>query len=298
MVATLKVLWRAKWWIFGAPLLVAALTALIVMRMPNVYSADALLAPAEDVNSGMLSSLVSQFGGLASVVGVGMGKGKADKVTIGVEVLKSRAFIGDFIQRRNILVELMAAKSWNARTGELKIDADKYDENAREWLADEDNLKKIPSEWKAYKTFSGIMQVSQAKSTGLVTLSIKHVSPQIAKQWIEWLVEDVNQQMRLRDIQDAQKSIDYLSEQLKQTAVSGMQQVLYELIEKQLQIMMLANVRDQYVFRVIDPPVVAEEKVSPKRALIVVFVFMGALFVSVFVVLVVDAFNVARQKNL
>ena len=48
---------------------------------------------------------------------------------------------------------------------------------------------------------------------------------------------------------------------------------------------MLANVRDEYVLKVIDPAIVAEEKSGPKRAIIcVLFVLLGA-FLGVITVL-------------
>ena len=128
--------------------------------------------------------------------------------------------------------------------------------------------------------------VTQDKETGLVTLSIKHFSPFVAKDIASKLVEAINTKMRQNDISDAQRSIDYLNEALLKTNVADMQQVFYQLIEKQQQTKMLANVRDEYVLRIIDPPIVAEEKSGPKRAIIcVLFVLLGAFF-GVLVVLV------------
>ena len=46
---------------------------------------------------------------------------------------------------------------------------------------------------------------------------------------------------------------------------------------------MLANVREEYVLKVLDPPVVPEEKSEPKRAIIVLLIsifggFLGCVF--------------------
>ena len=114
--------------------------------------------------------------------------------------------------------------------------------------------------------------------------------------WVAWLIDDVNAQMRARDVEEAHRSIDYLKLQLEQTPVAGMQQIFYQLIEKQMQTIMLANVRDQYVFKIIDPPVVPEEKVAPRRALTVALSIIVSFMVSALYVLVRHALGQPDRK--
>ncbi|MDA9285265.1 hypothetical protein N9P94_00270 [Pseudomonadales bacterium] len=47
--------------------------------------------------------------------------------------------------------------------------------------------------------------------------------------------------------------------------------MFFELIQSQTETIMLAQVRAEYLFKTIDPAVVAEEKSEPKRAMICVF---------------------------
>lgn len=292
--ALLVILWRAKWVIAGIPLLVGVVAVAVVLRMPNVYKSEALLAPAEESSGGGIAALAGQLGGLASLAGVNLRKDEASKVTIGLAVLKSRLFITGFVERRDILVPLLATKKWDSAAGKLVLDQEIYQVETGRWIdknADDGYAEKKPSIWKAYNAFSEIMQVNQAKDTGLITISISHQSPVLAKQWVDWLVEDVNTQLRQRDIEEAHKSIEYLKKQLAQTPLAGMQQIFYQLVEKQMQTIMLANVRDEYVFKVIDPPPVPEEKTSPRRGVIVVLSVMVSLVLVVAAVLVTDAFK-------
>eukprot|EP01026_Neomeris_dumetosa_P014222 TRINITY_DN15119_c1_g1_i1.p1 TRINITY_DN15119_c1_g1~~TRINITY_DN15119_c1_g1_i1.p1 ORF type:complete len:106 (-),score=16.33 TRINITY_DN15119_c1_g1_i1:86-403(-) len=76
--------------------------------------------------------------------------------------------------------------------------------------------------------------------------------------------------MKKKDVEEAQRSIEYLSRQLDKTPVAGMRSVFYQLIEEQTKTIMLAEVRDEYVFSTIDPAVVAEQKSKPKKAFICV----------------------------
>lgn len=290
-------LWKGKWIIASLTFLAGVTAVVFTLLMPNVYRSETLLAPAEESNSAGLMAIASQLGGIASLAGVDIGKVEATKMTIALEVLKSRAFISEFVTRRNLLVPLVAAKNIDPASGKLVLDESLYDEVGQRWIGFGDAPDSRPSEWKAYKEFSRIMKVSQAKDTGLVMLSIDHVSPQIAQQWVAWLVEDLNEQMRRRDIDEANKSINYLRKQLAQTPLAEMKQIFYQLIEKQIQTIMLANVRDQYVFKIIDPPVVPEEKVSPRRASIVVMSVMSAFVIASVFVLVMAAYRNTHQPT-
>ena len=73
-----------------------------------------------------------------------------------------------------------------------------------------------------------------------------------------------------------------------------MQNVFYQLIEEQTKTLMLAEVKDEYAFKVIDPPVVPEEKVGPKRALICILSILLGGMLGVAIVLIR---YVSRREN-
>jgi len=108
----------------------------------------------------------------------------------------------------------------------------------------------------------------------MVRVSIEYYSPELAQQWVTQLVADFNQYMREREAADASRSIAYLNSQVAQTNLADVRSMLFSLIEEQTKTLMLANVRDEYVFSTIDPAVVPELKDNPKRLLIVVLGLM------------------------
>ena len=105
--------------------------------------------------------------------------------------------------------------------------------------------------------------MSEDKQTGYVTVSIDHQSPVVAAQWVNWLVEDVNAAVKAQDVAEAEKSIEYLKQQVANTSLADLQAMFFELIQSQTETVMLAEVRPEYVFKTIDPAVVPEEKVNP-----------------------------------
>ena len=279
------VLWAGRWIIAGATALGGAIAVVVALSLPNIYTSSALLAPAESSGGGM-SELMKQYGGLASLAGVSLpGGGDSSKAALAMELMKSRAFLGEFIERHDILPELMAAESWDETTGEVRFDDDLYDVESGTWVRDVDPPKQSkPSLQEAHEAFIEILGVSEEKDTGFVTVSVEHLSPMIAQQWVTWLVDDINQAVRDQDVAEANRSIDYLKEQVATTALAELQSVFFELIQSQTETVMLAQVRPEYVFKTIDPAVVPEEKSKPKRALICV---LGALLSGMLGVLVV-----------
>ncbi len=281
------VLWGGKWLISAVTGLAAAISVIVALSLPNIYTASALLAPAESSGGG-LSGLMKQYGGLASLAGVSLPGGEeGSRAQLGMQLMKSRAFIGDFVERRDILPELMAVESWDAGSGDINFDPEAYDSTSKTWIRDIDLPKKpTPSLLEAHEAFMDILGVSEDRETGYVTVSIDHQSPVVAAQWVNWLIEDVNAAVKAQDVSEAEKSIEYLKQQVANTSLADLQAMFFELIQSQTETVMLAEVRPEYVFKTIDPAVVPEEKSKPFRALICVLSTLLGGMLGVVIVLI------------
>lgn len=286
-------LWRGKWIIIAFTVVFAAAGVAYALYKPNIYQASALLAPAQDDAGGRIGG---QLSGLASLAGVNLGGGDANKTVIAKETLQSRAFLTDFIHRHNLAVPLMATKDWSMNSGEWIFDEDIYDASAQHWLNDEDGQSQEPTDWDLVKQFRAQLSVSENKDNGMLTVSFKSLSPVAAKDWVEKLVHDINEHMRAQDVQEAEASIAYLEDKLRQTNIAGMQQVFYQLIEQETRTVMLANAQREYVFTTVDPAVVPQEKSEPKRALIAVVATMLGGMLGVFAVFVMAFVRSGKEE--
>jgi uncharacterized protein involved in exopolysaccharide biosynthesis len=271
--------YNAKWLISSITGTAAMISVLFALWLPNIYTASALLAPAE-ASGGGLSGLMKQYGGLASLAGVSLpGNDDMSQTQLGIQLMQSRAFIGDFVERRDILPELMAAKSWDMELDLLTYDADDFVEETGQWIrVVKPPFESRPSLLEAHEEFMKIMEVSEDKNTGYVSVSIDHKSPRIAAQWVTWLIEDINTTVKRQDVAEATKSIEYLKQQVANTALADLHAMFFELIQSQTETMMLAEVRPEYVFKTIDPAVPPEEESKPNRLLICI---LGVLFGTV-----------------
>lgn len=283
-----SVIWQGKWLIITITAVFAIGAVIFAIEQPNIYKSEALLAPASEEQGGGLSGLASQFGGLASLAGVNLGsKGGTDKTELAIEVLKSRQFTSDFIQRHNILADLIAAEKWDREADKLIYNPELYNEQTNTWVREaKAPFKPEPSMQEAYKVFSKMIAVNKAKETGMVTISVEHLSPSVAQQWVAWLIQDINKVMKDRDVAEANRSSEFLNKQIALTNVADIRTILYKLVEEQAKTIMFAEVRDEYVFKTIDPALVPEEKAKPKRALICVLgTMLGGMLGIMFVLI-------------
>lgn len=292
-------LWKGKWIIILSTIVFAAGAVAYALHLPNIYRSDVLLAPAESSGQGGLSKMAAQFGGLASLAGINLGGGSSSQTDLAVQVLKSRQFIDAFIQKHELLVPLMASKGWDLGANKLIYDTEVYDQASDKWLRKPQGLRcSEPSAQEAYAQFSKeVLTVSQDKESGLYTIGVSFYSPYIAQQWVTWLVEDINQVMRERTIAESTQNLNYLNEQLAKTAVADMQSTFYTLIEEQTKSLMLAEVQEEFIFKVVDPAVVPELKAKPKRALIAVLGTLLGGMLGVAIVLVRFAFRKDKKEE-
>ena len=283
-----SVIWQGKWLIIAITAVFAIGSVIFALSQPNTYKSEALLAPASEEQGGGLSALAGQFGGLASMAGINLGAGGGvDKTQMAIEVIKSRQFASNFIKSHNILPDLMAAEEWNMSADTLNYDAEIYNSETKTWVREvKAPFKPEPSMQEAYKEFSKAISVNSAKDTGMVTISVEHLSPSVAQQWVDWLILDINKVMKDRDVAEAIRSSEFLNKQIALTNVADIRSILYKLIEEQAKTIMFGEVRDEYVFKTIDPALVPEEKAGPKRALICVLGTMLGGMLAIMIVLI------------
>jgi len=255
----------------------------VALWLPPVYQASALLKP-QTSDSG-LGSLARQYGGLASLAGVSLPSGDSEsKSDLAIEVLKSKKFATEFVQRHGILPEFFAPDRWDWETQTLTLDDAKYDVQAQTWVRKIKPPRKAePGAEEIHEKWLESVTIRENNETGFITIAFDHRSPVLAKEWLEYLVTDVNEALRAKDLTQARQAVSYLENKLKETSVSEIRELLANLLRSHMESQMVASVELDYAFSVVDPPTVPDLKTHPKRSLIVVLstIFGGLLGVFV-----------------
>ena len=160
------------------------------------------------------------------------------------------------------------------------IFSDQWNTVEKKWI------NKEPRDIDAFRLFSSMIEAgphpkSRAKLSSL---------------WITWknpksldkiaaiansLVESLNIQAKQRAIIDAENSILFLKKELEKTIILDFQVIIHSMIEEQMQIIMLANVKDDFIFEVIDPAI-TPDNMEDNRISVIIFIgiILGIFFGS------------------
>ncbi|MDA9755021.1 Wzz/FepE/Etk N-terminal domain-containing protein [Gammaproteobacteria bacterium] len=279
-----SIIWNKKLFISILTSIAALISVLYALYLPNIYTSSSLLAPTTEDNS--LSSQLGSFSGLAGLAGVSLPAGNISNSQIAVKRIESFEFFSKYFLPNIKLEDLMAVDEWDAKNNTVVYDDSEFNSTSNEW-------SRKPSDQKAYKEYKRALSISQEELTGLVYLSMKHKSPVVAQNWVDTIIYNINECMREIDKQDAQNSIDFLNESLKNTNSQSIKVVFAKLMESQMQTLMLASSNEAYVFKTINSPIVPEDKSSPSRALICI---LGTLLGGILSILIV-LFRNFRQTS-
>jgi len=253
--SALRLLLRNRWWILAAVFVSSVGFTATALLMTPVYRAVTVMIPVSSERNnlaGSVSSSLGQLGGLASLAGLGLGS--TDSATAeALGVLRSREFAEKFIIDEKLMPQLFA-KSW--------------DSSAHNWKA---SVHPVPTVGKAFKYFDKkIRTVVQDNKAGLISLQIDWIDREAAAAWANELVKRVNAEMRARAISSAAASIAFLEKELTSTSVVETREAISRLIEAQEKQRMLANVTEEYAFRVVDTAGApdADDPVKPPKVLL------------------------------
>jgi uncharacterized protein involved in exopolysaccharide biosynthesis len=275
---------RRSWLITGV-LVSTAVFIFAAFFMTPIYRSETVLISASEERNSMSSSLNSalgQLGGLASLAGITLGS--SDNATEeALAVLRSRQFTERFIGDLNLRPELFADK-WDAQRGEWKVQAQRQ-----------------PTPARAFKRFAKLRTIKQDNKTGLVTLQIDWKDRLKAAQWANELARRLNAEMRARAIENAEAALKFLERELESTTVVETRQAINRLIEAQVRQRMIANVTQEYAFRVVDPalPSDKDDPVRPQKLLLLALGPLVGLVLGVLAVLaaawIADARNTVAR---
>lgn len=255
------ILKRGKLLMAGLTLGFAALGAGAAFVIEPVYESTVTMISADRDDSNLDIGGLQGLAGLApidlsSIVGGGGVKQEA------LAILKSRGFVSRFIKQRNLMPVLFDEEDFAAR-----------------------NPEKIPTLQDAYEEFSeDILDIREDIVEKTIRLRIYWKDPTAGADWANSLVAEINSHMRKDTIEETRKSIAYLEQVLPNTEIIQVQQAIYKLIQTQIHKGMLAETREDYAFKVIDPAVPADSDrfVRPRRVLIVLSASVLGLLIAGF----------------
>jgi len=265
-----RLLWRRRLMLAGIVAAFVVLAAIAGMLITPTYRSETLLVPSE-VEAGGVSSLLGglgELGGLAALAGMDIG-GSGNTTDEALAVLRSRSFTEDFIRDRNLLPVLFE---------------DAWDPAENRWRDPDDP----PTLSDGYKYFNeSVRGISLDTRTGLVTVRVDWRDAAVSAEWANDLVQRLNAEMRRRAIDRTNASVKFLEQELASTVIVDTRTAIGRLMETQINQRMLANVTEEYAFRVIDRalPPDEDDPVRPRKLVMIVTAAAAGLLFGIVIVL-------------
>ena len=250
------------------------------LSLDDLYKSEALLY-SQNENQG--ASSIEAMSGLASLAGINLNNLSEDKKLLGMELISSREFFKHLITFDNILASLSAAERYDKDSQTLIFNNKIYDSVKKEWL-NKENISQKPSYLEAYKIYRNVMKISSDPRTGFVEVSVLHMSPKFSKDFLDLIIQEVNLSIQKQDLIESENALKYLRDELSKSRLVAVKSSLDKLIQAQLRTQMMAKISKEYVFKVLEPPYIPEEKSEPSRlALTFIGLFLGFLFSTLFI---------------
>jgi uncharacterized protein involved in exopolysaccharide biosynthesis len=260
----LRTVWERKLLVGTTALAFTAVAIVLALTATPMYRAQVAVTEVADPSANGAVGL-GQISGLASLIG-GLAGGSSSQDARAF--LESRRLVEEFIRRNQLVPKLIPEGS------------------------------KPATLWFAVEKFRGrVLSISDDTRTGAKVIRIDWMDPQIAARWANDFVALANELIRLQALDASSRNIDYLKEQIDETSVVEMRQIMYNLLETEMKTHMLANGRAEYAFRVIDPAVPPEVRFSPRRTLMVLFGGLLGTCVGVGAAFALQAAAEARRRS-
>jgi len=299
-----KTIWSGKKLIIWTVVIFTIATAVVSLFMTNIYTAQAVLRPAEPTQAGggKISSLAAQFGGLANLAGIAM-PGASSSTEL-VNLLKSNILKKNIIERYDLLPVLFPDK-WDEEKKTWKKKNSGFSLNPLALISKikpaQPNAPKkepgVPDTWDGIRELDKKVMINYKLKDDIITISAEFSDPDMAAKIVNYFIITLNDYMSSEAKRIANINKEYLEKQLRETNDNLIQQKIYNLIADKIEITMMAEVKENFAFKVLDPPMAPDMKSKPQRGLMVITAFIMSLFLGVFVVLFREYLKKIKAKS-
>ncbi len=265
-------------------LVMVILTAIISLFMTNIYQGKALITSISPKGGGggNLSALAQQFGSVAGFAGLSLPSSVSGTVSLPelVNLLNSNIVREKMIQKYNLL-PILFYDDWDSdkkdwKRGGISLNPlvligkvikmiTPKDPKAPKKKADD-----VPDIQDGLRKLEDIVKVKQNIKENTITVSIDYPDPEMAAKMTNYLLDALNDHITGEAKRVAKINKDYLEDQITKNSDPIIKQKIYNLVADQIETIMMAEVKENFAFKVLDPPMVPDKKIKPKRTQMVI----------------------------
>jgi uncharacterized protein involved in exopolysaccharide biosynthesis len=249
----------------------------ISLVMTKIYRATAVITPVDrqDNEGGRLSLMAQQLGALPRISTAS--SASASEI---VSLLNSNILREKVIEKYDLLPVLFN---------------NEWDEEKKGWRTkDKDDT---PTVWDGIRMFDDMVSVDHDTDGNMITISVDYHKPEMAAKIVTAFLTTLNEHMSNESKRVADTNKRYLEEQLNSSSDPVIKQKIYSLIAQQIETAMMAGVKENFAFKVIDPPMVPDKRIRPKRKQMVLISLVLSLILGIIIAFVLEGVERQGQKG-
>ena len=263
----LKIILKHKRLIGAIVIVVVLLTVITSLLMTKIYESKTVIVPAAPggnrTDFGAMGAVAAQFG-LATPA-----SSNASEI---VNVLKSDILRERIINKYNLLGVLFEA----------------------DFLKKKSNNEKI---WEGIRALDDILTINFNQKENAISISAQYKDPILAANFVRYTLEELNELMSSEAKRVAETNKKYLESQIEKTLDPFIRTKIYSMIAQQIETSMMAEVKENFAFKIIDPPRVPDKRIKPKRTQMVLISFVVSLFLGIFAAFSMEYIDNFRNKQ-
>ncbi len=248
------VIMRHKVLIFCITILGVIVTGVAALLMTPVYEANALIAPA-----GKSSTDYAGMGGMSAMAfSIGLTTPASASMAELVNLLNSNILKEETVRRHNLVPLLSGKSATDTRSEEQKIRS-------------------------AVGFLQGALKVEPMRKENAIRLSMRSRDPKMAATILDNVLAELTEHMSSEARRVAQTNKKYLEGEVDRTTDPFIRAKIYSLIAQQVETSMMAEVKENFAFKMLDPPRVPSHKSGPNRSRMVMIAFAASLIAGIVV---------------
>ncbi|PKN17319.1 MAG: hypothetical protein CVU71_16180 [Deltaproteobacteria bacterium HGW-Deltaproteobacteria-6] len=283
-----QVIWKRRKMI--GSMMVAAVVTMIILSflMTDIYQAKAVISPVTGRDSGTntagLSALAQQLGGFPGVPS--SSQANASEI---VSLLNSNILRRKIIEQYNLMPLLFYGQ---------------WDQERRIWKQEYSVLGmkpfkfiKIPDIWDALRLLEENVKINRNIKDNTITVTVDFHDPKLAALIADYYLVTLTNYMSSEVKRVAATNRQYLEEQLGSTTDPFIKQKTYNLIAQQIENGMMAEVKENFAFKIIDPPMMPDKKIKPRRSVIALLSLVISLLSGIGIALFLEYYEKLKKNN-
>ena len=225
----------------------------------EIFEARAVIMPAnQQAEQGGMGAIAAQFG---------ISPPSTSNAAEVVSLLESNILMERVIDNHNLMPVLFTKEEIAVMPAE-----------SRDW----EGIRYLKNKIFKINTVSGPGIGRNKLPQGVIELTVEFKDPKKAAAILTSILTELTDYMSSEAKRVAETNKAYLESLIDKNADPLIRQKIYSLIARQIETSMMAEVKENFAFKILDPPKVPDERIRPKRAKNVILAFVIAVFAAVF----------------